>query len=481
MRQVAALATIALVSLVSSAGAQSAKTAPPRWAAAVDAMMARELARTQTPGAQIAVVVDGRLVYTKGYGVADIETGRPVTERTLFQTGSVAKLFTGVLVAQLASAGVVDVRAPISRWAPELAGRKVGDITLHQLLTHTSGLGAGGVPWGRSDDAAADEQWRALGDTALVTGLAGAYTYSNPGYSLAGWVAERAAKRPFATLMDSLVLRPLGMMTSTHRPSLAMTREISVGHSSAPGTARNAIGDEAAKAPPPIVTRPMPGNSAEWGAGFLYTSAAEEARLAIAMMNGGAIDGAQVIAPEALRMVTGKYVERAGLPGDTSGYGMYTSASGGPRSWFKGGSVEGYRALVTMWPDRKLAIVVNTNRLSDVTTTATEQAARIVAGIAPPKPEPRVAEREPTAAERAALVGAYRVLPARTMEVRETEGRLELRRGRNVMPIRMVATDRFVVTPPGEPPVTYYVVRDASGAVRFLQNPEQSYPRVSSP
>jgi CubicO group peptidase (beta-lactamase class C family) len=476
MPRMLCLTLVVVPFLAGAARAQSSSA--PRWTAAVDSMMVRELARTRTPGAQIAIVERGRLAYTKGYGVADIETGRPVTDRTLFQTASVGKLFTGVLLAQLASAGVVDMRAPISRYVPEIAGHQVGTSTLHELLTHSAGWAAGAVPFGRSDEAALDEQFRTLDDTILVPGFKGVYAYSNPSFSMAAYVAERAGRRPFETLLDSLVLRPLGMTRSTHRPMLAMTYDVSLGHRSPAGSARMTTGDAAGQAPP-VVARPMPGNSAEWGAGFMYSNAAETARLAIAMMNDGMIDGRRALAPDALRAVTTAYVPRAGFPGDSSGYGMYTIAVRGRRSWQKGGSIDGFRALVTMWPAEKFAVIVFTNRLSDVTYQSTAEAARIVAGIEP-LPVETIVEREPTAAERAALVGSYRIRK-RNIEIHESNGRLELRRVSYSVPIRMTGADRFVITPPGEQPITYLVKRDSTGAVRGLESLEQSYPRTANP
>ena len=108
--------TIAVTLIANHAAAQPGT---PRWAPAIDSVMQLEMRRANTVGAQIAIVHDGRLAYTKGYGFADIELRRPVSEATLFQTGSVAKLFTGMLLGQLASSGAVDLRAPISRYVPE--------------------------------------------------------------------------------------------------------------------------------------------------------------------------------------------------------------------------------------------------------------------------------------------------------------------------------------------------------------------------
>src|SRR5688572_24429354 len=273
LHRILAFATTLLALTISDATAQ--QPVPPSWASAIDSMMQREMARTHTPGAQIAVVQRGRLVYTKGYGVADVETGRAVTERTLFQTGSVGKLFTGVLLAQMASHGTLDLHAPASRYLPEIAGRQVGRTTAHELLTHSAGWINSGNAWGRLDESALDDAHRNIGDTMLVTGLRGIYSYSNPSLAMAAYIAERAGGKPFAMLLDSILLRPLGMTRSTVRPMVAMTHDFSVGHLRAPGASASQV------------VRPMPANAAHWGAGFMYSTTAETARLAIAMMDAG--------------------------------------------------------------------------------------------------------------------------------------------------------------------------------------------------
>ncbi len=89
--------------------AQDAPAAAPAWAATLDSAVAAEMARTKTPGFQIAVVVDGKLAYTKGYGVADIETGRATTDRTLFRVGSVTKQFTATAILKLEQDGKLRV------------------------------------------------------------------------------------------------------------------------------------------------------------------------------------------------------------------------------------------------------------------------------------------------------------------------------------------------------------------------------------
>ena len=181
---------LALLLLAPGLPAASAQSTPDL--APLDTLIVSELARTGTPGASVAVVVGGRIAYAKGFGVADVERGDPVTTETLFRVGSVTKMFTGALLAHLAEAGRIDLQAPISRYVPELAGKRVGTVTAHQLLTHTAGWLDNAVPYGRMGEGALGEVMTEVGDTLFITEPGRVLSYSNPGYSMLGFVAERA-------------------------------------------------------------------------------------------------------------------------------------------------------------------------------------------------------------------------------------------------------------------------------------------------
>src|SRR5690606_15382877 len=99
------------------------------WQQRLDSAITAEMARTLTPGVQVAVAHNGRIIYAKAYGVADIETSRPLTNASLLRIGSVTKMITGAIAAELAEQGKLDLRAPISRYVPELEGKKVGTVT----------------------------------------------------------------------------------------------------------------------------------------------------------------------------------------------------------------------------------------------------------------------------------------------------------------------------------------------------------------
>ena len=451
------LALAALLLVPAALTAQSAQSAPAPNLARLDSLVAAELARTKTPGVQIAVARDGKVVFSKGYGVADIETSRPVTPQTLFRVGSVTKMVTGAVLAQLAADGKLDLRAPISRYVPELDGRKVGTVTSQQLLTHTAGWIDNAIPYGRMGEGALGEVMREVSDTMFFTEPGRVLSYSNPGFSMAGYVAERAGGKRFGTLADELVLQPMGMGHATFRPLAAMTRDFSQGHVGQPQN-------------PAAIVRPFTENTAQWAAGFLFATAQDMARFAIAVMDDGMLDGRRVIPAEAVRLLT---TPDPRIPGDTVAryaYGLMVGrhAESGSRLWRHGGAINGFDAVVTMLPDQRTAVIVLDNRSRHPMSRLTREFAREFAGLAwSEPPEDLPAGRAPTAAERRAIAGTYATSRTRVSLVAEGDS-LMFQQGVARLPVRMLDDGSFFIQPPGGERQTMWLVRDAEGRVAYL-------------
>jgi D-alanyl-D-alanine carboxypeptidase len=105
----------------------------------LDKVVAAELKETNAPGAACAVVSGDRIVYEKGFGVSDIETGAPVTPSMLFRTGSINKMLTAAVLVALADEGKIALDAPLAKSVPGLAPG-LSRLTADQLLSHTAGL-----------------------------------------------------------------------------------------------------------------------------------------------------------------------------------------------------------------------------------------------------------------------------------------------------------------------------------------------------
>ena len=116
----------------------------------IDGFLQDELRDAGIPGLAVAIVADGKVVHVRGFGVAD-ETGRPVTPDTPFQLASVSKAFTATAIMQLVARGDVELDAPVTTYLPWFRvgdGTASADITIRQLLTHTSGITRD--PWASS-------------------------------------------------------------------------------------------------------------------------------------------------------------------------------------------------------------------------------------------------------------------------------------------------------------------------------------------
>jgi CubicO group peptidase (beta-lactamase class C family) len=201
-----------------------------------DSLIPEQLESLHIPGAALAVVRGDELLLAKGYGYADLETQRPVDPaRTLFRTGSVAKLFTATAVMQLVEQGRLDLHADVNDYLDfTIPATYARPITLAHLLTHTPGFED--HPEGLFVYTL--EETQPLGDylkqgiPARVFPPGEVIAYSNYGMALAGYIVERLSGEPFALYVENHIFAPLGMEHSTIRQPLppALADEMARGY-----------------------------------------------------------------------------------------------------------------------------------------------------------------------------------------------------------------------------------------------------------
>lgn len=436
----------------------------PAWGPTLDSIARHALTQSAAPGMTIAVVANNELVFARGYGFANAETQQPMTEQMLLRVGSVTKMFTGTMLAELAESRGFDMQAPIGSIVTALAGKQVGTVTTHQLMTHNAGWIDNAVAYGRMGEGALGEVMREVSDTMFFTGAGQTFSYSNPGISMAGYVGEVAAKQRFAALVESLVLRPSGMRLSTFKPLEAMTWPFAQGH--------QASADRSMR-----VVRPMTENTAQWAAGFLFASAPELARFTIALMNNGMIEGRQAFSAGAARRVTAGYVPHPGGSGLDSamyGYGLVIGRSGSDRVWTHGGAIDGYNARITMLPDRKAAVVLVVNGPGGAMDPVERAALRLAANFESAR-VPQDAPRALLPAERLALVGRY-AMGRRVIELVERDGRMMLQQGALSVPLEAVGHNQLVATMPNGTTQRFFYRPDA-GRVTFLHTSSRALAR----
>jgi serine beta-lactamase-like protein LACTB, mitochondrial len=192
---------------------------PPAKAEAVDAAVRAEMERQHLVGVAVGVIEEGRIVYLKGYGLADAEKQTPVTTETAFNWASNSKPLAAVLAMQLVEQGRLDLDADVRTYVPEFPDKNV-KITCRQLLCHQSGIPhyANGTlvptirkyaiadPW--TDPVLALDKFN---QSPLLFKPGERTSYSSYAYILLSAAIQRAAKTPFAELVEAKIVKPLGL------------------------------------------------------------------------------------------------------------------------------------------------------------------------------------------------------------------------------------------------------------------------------
>lgn len=309
--------------------------------AAIDRQVRAELAATHTPGAAVAVIAGGKVVYAKGFGVANADTGAKVTASTLFRLGSTTKMLTASALVALAGQGRIELDAPIGAVAKGLAPG-LARLTAHRLLSNSAGVADFPAPFVSQDDSALARMVRGWKDDALFGEPGRVYSYASPGFWLAGYVLEEASGKAYADAMAELVFAPAGMSRTTLRPLEAMTHALAAGHDVQAGEA--------------AVIRPAFNNVAMWPAGSVYSSAEDLAKFVVALFGGPSR-----LPPELLKTLAGRHIEMPGDPGAYYGYGVMHFVDRGVRIVMHGGFSRGYGSMIQMAPDERFAVIVVSN------------------------------------------------------------------------------------------------------------------------
>jgi len=295
-------------------------------------------------------VLQNGTVETHGFGITSLETRQPVTPETLFQIGSITKVFTATLVMRLVDEGRLGLDVPIADYLPDLrladpeAGRAV---TLRHLLSHTSGLeGDRFDDYGLGDDALrrAVAEYHTLAQLAAPGEL---WVYCNAGFCLAGAVVERALDKPFEAALHELILEPLGLTRSFLFAHEAITYPVAVGHRQEPDL-------------PPEIARPYPLPRAVNAAGGIIGTVGDLLRFAAAHLGDGSLDGTRVLQEASVRAMRVPQTPAANFA-EAYGLGWALRTVGGTAVVGHGGSTNGFQAQLTLVPDRGFAIALLTN------------------------------------------------------------------------------------------------------------------------
>jgi CubicO group peptidase (beta-lactamase class C family)/D-alanyl-D-alanine dipeptidase len=304
-------------------------------------LIEHEMADKGLPSVAIALVDGQDIVWAQGFGFEDTKRRGPATAATIYRVGSVSKLFTAMGIMRLVESGEIDLDAPVGEYLPDFQPNNPFSeaITLRQLMSHRSGL-VREPPIGHYfDDTTPSlaQTAASLNATSLVYPPRSRGKYSNAGVAVAGYVLEKHAGAPFASYVESHLLKPMGLR-----------------HSSFESNAR--IRERLAHALMWTYDgREFPAPRFELGmapAGNLYASALDMGRFLTVLFSGGRGPAGQILLPETLEMMwTPQF-------GGDFGLGFHCSELEGRRMLGHGGAVYGFATQLHFLPDERLGIAV---------------------------------------------------------------------------------------------------------------------------
>ncbi len=187
----------------------------------LEAWILETMESREQPGLSIGIVYDQELIWSKGYGLADVATKRPATPSTVYRIASITKLFTATALMQLRDQGKIHLDDPVRKYLPWFSIKDPFPddpaVTIRHLMTHLAGLprGSAGLPEGQRGFASRDQMLGALGQQELAFPTETEFKYSNLGWAIAGEVVAQAAGEPYAQYVERRILKPL-RMTSTY-------------------------------------------------------------------------------------------------------------------------------------------------------------------------------------------------------------------------------------------------------------------------
>lgn len=403
-------------------------------------------------GVSIAVVNNYEIEWAKGYGLADVESKRPVTRDTLFQAGSISKPVAAVGAMKLVESGKLDldreVNAFLKTWklpASEAAGSE--KVTLRRIMSHSAGLTVHGFP-GYAAGAAVPSipdilDGKPPANTAAIRvdiRPGTRFRYSGGGYTLMQLMMNDVAGRDFASLMQDLVLGPLGMRASTYEQPLPkrFASQAASGYRSNGG--------------------PVPGRYhtyPEMAAAGLWTTASDLARFMIEIEKAREGRSSRVLKRSTVEQMLTMQQSPYGL-------GFALEENGGVQRFGHGGADEGFQAaLSSTFDGRGYVIMTNSDNGGRL---ASEIALAIAAAYGwPDKPRERDTVTLPRAAlER--LTGTYVAGPIGTVTIRVDGDHLALESERTGAVHLYPETDRKFFSLGGIPDLTFTDAGDGSVA-----------------
>ena len=316
----------------------------------LDAKLA-QMTQDGTFSGSVLIAQDGKILLSQGYGLADRLQGIPNTPQTRFHIGSMTKMFTALGILILQSQGKLSVNDPICNFFTDCP-KEWQDITIHHLLTHTSGLSGQlsnqlyrKIEGGTSGPVAPTEQARYLGLSSqwtLDTPPGEQYAYNNFGYILLAHIIEKVSGQPYIDYLNQAIFTPLKMRNTGYQDNSSEVAKLYDDHMS---TIERQVGS------PPVSE----------GSGQMYSSAEDLFLLDQALYTN------QLLPKSELDRMFEPYVPQSYTPGFASGYGWVLGETRGQPivAGAGGGGESPFGTLIVRFPQDRLTVIVLANQYID--------------------------------------------------------------------------------------------------------------------
>ena len=318
----------------------------PTLAGAADAVLG-PLLKGDKPGLAVLVAQDGKILFERGYGLADIEHHVPVTPQSQFRIGSITKQFTAAAILKLQEQGKLSVQDKLSKYIPDFP--RGGEVTLHHLLTHTSGIHSYTSKAGFMHSVTNATTTEALIDSFKHDPYdfdpGQKWAYDNSGFLLLGYIVEKVSGQPYSDFLRTTFFEPLGMTnTGVYRKGLHLPHE-ALGYQYTDGKFSRAKDWDMSWA---------------GGAGAIYSTVEDLYRWNEALFNGKVLTPASLKA--AFTPVKTRENKEDSSP-DGYGYGWMLSTLRGAQEISHGGGLNGFSSYLLRVPAKHFTVVALANAL----------------------------------------------------------------------------------------------------------------------
>ncbi|WP_338876086.1 serine hydrolase [Spirosoma sp. SC4-14] len=366
------MTTRLLITLLTGLLLVGSTIAQPINAPQIDALVQRTLTTFDVPGIAVAVIKDGKVIHSKGYGVRSLKTGAKVDENTLFGIASNSKAFTAAALGMLMEEGKLTWDDKVIDYIPEFRMYNpyvTEEFTIRDLLTHRSGLGLGAgdlMFWPDSSNFTMKDIIHNLRYLKPVSGFRTKYDYDNLLYMVAGEVIERVSGKSWSEFVEERIMKPLGMNRSAGSyERLADKVNVIDAHAPVNGKVQ-------------VISRDM--FRFGYSAGGINSSVADMSRWVIAQLNKGKYgDNKQLFSekihadmwsPQTILPVSPTPIPPYNTHFSAYGLGWGLSDVKGYKQVTHTGGLAGMATQVTLIPELQLGIIVFTNQQSGAAFSA---------------------------------------------------------------------------------------------------------------